>query len=175
MDLKVQVEKKQNWDWFCNCHTCSGRNFRKRFFFLLKNFFKGFCESSTMGNRLSKEQKQVSKWPRYNADLIPHRRTDLWVWVLCVGPHSPQAFPSGRWAHATQNCLLYNPTFGMAYPSLTNPSGFLTLVYSPTIQHHQFNPLAHLAHVCPWAFGSGCILHLVWPHIFICQCKSYHV
>ena len=52
-------------------------------------------------------KEQVSKRPRYNAGLIPHRRTYLWVWVLRAGPRSPLAFLSGSWAHATQNGLLY--------------------------------------------------------------------
>ena len=43
---------------------------------------------------------------RYNAGLIPHGRTYPWMWVLCAGPHSPLAFLSGSWAHATQNGLL---------------------------------------------------------------------
>ena len=34
---------------------------QKTFFYLLKILFKGFCESSTMGNGLSKEQEQSFK------------------------------------------------------------------------------------------------------------------
>ena len=34
---------------------------------------------------------------------------NLWELVLCAGPHSPLAFLSGSWAHATQNNLLYFP------------------------------------------------------------------
>ena len=50
--------------------------------------------------------KQASKQPRCNAGLIPHKGTYPWVWVLCAGPGFPLAFPSGSWAHVTQNGLL---------------------------------------------------------------------
>ena len=62
-----------------------------------------FAASIQGGGVLAK--KQVSKRPRYNVSLIPHRRAYLWVWVLCAGPHFPLAFPSGGLAHATQNGL----------------------------------------------------------------------
>ena len=50
--------------------------------------------------------KSKSKRTRYNAGLIPHRRTYLWAWVLCAGPRSPLAVPSESWAHAMQNLSL---------------------------------------------------------------------
>ena len=50
-------------------------------------------------------KKEVLKWPRYNAGLIPHGRTYPWVWVLCAGPRAPLAFLSGSWARAMQNGL----------------------------------------------------------------------
>ena len=40
------------------------------------------------------------------AGLSPHRRAYLWVWILCAGPCFPLAFPSGSWAHTTQNGFL---------------------------------------------------------------------
>ena len=52
-------------------------------------------------------KKQFPKQPRYNAGLIPHERTYPWTWVLCAGPRFPLAFPSGSWAHAMKNGLLY--------------------------------------------------------------------
>lgn len=50
---------------------------------------------------------------------------------------------------------LLNPTFRMACPSLRNPSGFLVLIHISMIQTLHFNPLSHLAHVCPWAFAQA--------------------
>ena len=44
----------------------------------------------------------LAKASLFNAGLISHGRTYPWVWVLCAGPHSPLAFLSGSWAHATQ-------------------------------------------------------------------------
>ena len=63
--------------------------------------------TSIQGEGVLAKGKVSLKHPRYNAGLISHGRTYPWAWVLCARPRSPLAFPSGSWAHTTQNGLLY--------------------------------------------------------------------
>ena len=65
--------------------------------------------ASNQGEGVLAKSKSQSSLGTINTGLIPHGRTYLWTWVLCVGPRFPLAFPSGSWAHAMQNSLLYFP------------------------------------------------------------------